>query len=149
MIRLLLYSNDRKLQSLLSVTLGTDYHVLVEPNKDIVKKTLAGEQADVLILDFDSGLTPLDELLRFLSEVADFHTPVVVMTDDEKRSTIMRLVEHGAYDCFRKPPHLVELKLVVRRAYQHAQLKSELQAARENSHGQTGEGNLESGSIAL
>ena len=131
MIRLLLHSSDRKLQSLLGVTLGADYDVLVEPNQDEVKRILAGEQADVLILDFDSADASLDELLRFLSEIAVFRTPVVVMTDDEKRSTVLRFVEHGAYDCFHKPPHLVELKLVVRRAHQHAQLKRELQAVRE------------------
>jgi DNA-binding NtrC family response regulator len=56
---------------------------------------------------------------------------VVVMTDDETRATAMQLVEHGAYDYFRKPPHLLELKLVVRRAYERAQLERELEAARE------------------
>ncbi|HZS51859.1 MAG TPA: sigma-54 dependent transcriptional regulator [Bryobacterales bacterium] len=131
MIRLLLHSGDRKLQSLLAVTLGSDYDVRVEPDKSKVKEILSGEQADVLILDFDSAQTSLDRLLAFLGEIRESRIPIVVMTDDEKRSTAMQLVQHGVYDLFRKPPHLLELKLVVRRAHEHAQLKRELESARE------------------
>ncbi|HYM09847.1 MAG TPA: sigma-54 dependent transcriptional regulator [Bryobacterales bacterium] len=134
MIRLVIHSSDRKLQSVLAVTLGSEYDVLVEPDQERIKNILAGGQTDVLILDFDSNLGSLDKLLDFLSEVRTFHTPVVVMTDDETRATAMQLVEHGAYDYFRKPPHLLELKLVVRRAHERAQLERELDAAREELH---------------
>jgi len=130
MIRLLLHSGDRKLQSLLAVTLGDQYEVRVEPDNAKIKQIIAAEQADVLILDFDSSQTTLENLLAFVGQVRESHVPLVVMTDDEKRSTAMQLVEHGVYDFFRKPPHLLELKLVVRRAHEHALIKRELDTAR-------------------
>ncbi len=113
------------------MTLGSDYRVRVEPDGDRVKPLLGAGQADVLILDLDSGHDSLEEALAYLSELREYRVPVVVMTDDDKRSTAMELVQHGVYDYFRKPPHLLELKLVVRRAHEHAQLHRELDAARQ------------------
>ncbi len=130
MIRLLLQSDDRTLQNLLAMTLGADYSVRVEPDKDRVKAILAAELADVLILDLESNHLPLEDALAYISELRSFRVPIVVMTDDDKRSTAMELVQHGVHDYFRKPPHLLELKLVVRRAHEHARLRRELEAAR-------------------
>jgi len=38
----------------------------------------------------------------------------------------MAMVQHGVCDYFRKPPALPELKIIVRRAYEHASLRREL-----------------------
>src|SRR5437667_9754119 len=130
MIRLLLYS-DPKLRSVLAATLGSDYSVATECNKEKVKELLATEQVDVLILDLDSTQSALAEQLVFLAEIKGSHVPIVVMTDDDRRSTAMQLVGHGVYDYFRKPPSLVELKFVVNRAHEHAKLKRELEQAKE------------------
>src|SRR5258705_6713092 len=130
MIRLLLHSSDSNLQNVLAVTLGPDYSVLVEANKNKVKQLIAGERVDVLILDLDSSYTIIDEQLEFLGEIKGSPVPIVVMTDDNRRCTAMELVGHGVYDYFRKPPSLVELKLVVARAHEHAKLKRELERAK-------------------
>jgi hypothetical protein len=53
MIRLVIHSSDRKLQSVLAVTLGSEYEVLVEPDQQRIQKILAVGRADVLILEFD------------------------------------------------------------------------------------------------
>jgi DNA-binding NtrC family response regulator len=130
MIRLLLYS-DSKLQDVLAVTLGSGYSVLVESTKDKVKSLLAGEQVDVLIVDLDSTNSALTEQLAFLAEIKGSSVPIVVMTDDDRRSTAMELVGRGVYDYFRKPPSIVDLKFVVGRAYEHAKLKQELERAKD------------------
>ncbi len=119
------------LQSLLSVTLGSEFQVAVESDRNQVKRLLEEAQADVLIQDFDSNDSSLDDLLGFLREVSSTRVPIVVMTDDDRRSTVLELMQHGVFDYFRKPPHLQELRVVVRRAHEHAQLKAELQKARE------------------
>jgi len=129
MIRLLLYS-DPKLRSVLAATLGSDYSVATECNKEKVKELLATEQVDVLILDLDSTQSALAEQLVFLAEIKGSHVPIVVMTDDDRRSTAMQLVGHGVYDYFRKPPSIPELKFVVGRAHEHANLKRELEKAK-------------------
>ncbi len=130
MIRLLLYS-DSKLQDVLAVTLGPGYSVLVESSKDKVKRLLAAEQVDVLIVDLDSTNSALTEQLAFLAEIKGSSAPIVVMTDDDRRSTAMQLVGHGVYDYFRKPPSIADLKFVVGRAHEHAKLKLELERAKD------------------
>jgi DNA-binding NtrC family response regulator len=130
MIRLLLYS-ESKLQSVLALTLGPDYHVVVESRKEKVRRLLAGDQVDVLIVDLDSAHSALGEQLAFLAEIKGSRVPVVVMTDDDRRSTAMELVGQGVYDYFRKPPSIMELKFVVGRAHEHAKLKKELGLAKQ------------------
>ncbi len=130
-IRLLLFSRDRSAQSVLRAALTTDYYVLVASNEAEVKLCLAQHEADVLILDFDSQSSSLDRFLAFIRDIRDLGVPILVMTDDAKRSTAMELVEQGVYDYFRKPPHLAELRIIVRRAYEHSRLKLELRAAKQ------------------
>jgi DNA-binding NtrC family response regulator len=130
MIRLLLYS-DSKLRDVLAATLGPDYSVVVQSGKDEVKLLLAGEQVDVLIVDLDSTVSGLAEQLAFLADIKGSRVPIVVMTDDDRRSTAMELVGHGVYDYFRKPPSIVDLKFVVGRAHEHAKLKRELERTKD------------------
>jgi DNA-binding NtrC family response regulator len=131
MIRLLVYSEDAKLQPLLASALRPDYTVTVESNPDRIKEIVAQDAADVLILDFDSRYASTEEQLSFYDGLGDCRVPVVVMTDDVRRSTAIGLLQRGAYDHIRKLPSLIELKVVVRRAYEHAQLKKELAQIRE------------------
>jgi len=126
MIRLLLYS-DSKLQDVLAVMLGPGYSVLVQSNKDNVKRLIAGDEIDVLIVDLDSTYAALTQQLKFLAEIKGSPVPILVMTDDDRRSTAMELVGHGVYDYFRKPPSIKDLKFVVGRAHEHAKLKRELE----------------------
>jgi DNA-binding NtrC family response regulator len=130
MVRLLLHSTDERLEGLLAATLGAEYRVRVEPDRKRVQQHLAAGQTDVLVLDFDSDQDSLENLLGYVSEIRPFRVPIVVMTEDDRRSTAMELVGHGVYDYFRKPPHLMELKIVIRRAHEHAQLQAELERTR-------------------
>src|SRR4051794_30978613 len=50
-IRLLLYSQDLKLQPVLAPALGREFQVTVEPNPDRVRTLIAGGLCDVLVLD--------------------------------------------------------------------------------------------------
>ena len=131
MIRLAMYSEDPKLSPLLSSALRSEYSVTVEPDTDRIKQIVADGRADVLILDFDSSFSSLEHQLNLYDELGDCPIPVIVMTDDVRRSTAIELLQRGAYDYIRKLPSLVELKIVVRRAYERAQLKKELEEMRE------------------
>jgi DNA-binding NtrC family response regulator len=129
MVRLLLHSQDSVLQQPLAVTLGKNYSVRVEANKDKVQQMIARDEVDVLILDLESGVSAAKQI-AFLAEIKELRIPVVAMTDDDSRSTAMELVQQGVYDYFRKPPSMWELKFVVGRAHELAQLKQELEKAR-------------------
>ena len=133
MIRLLFYSKDQKLHPLLSATLGVDFHVAVESSMELVKRLSAEGECDVVILDFDARYSSLEEQLELFDEIRHLPLPIVVMTDDDRRSTAMELVQRGVYDYFRKPPSLPELKIIVRRAHEHALLKRELANAQREA----------------
>jgi DNA-binding NtrC family response regulator len=131
MIRILLYSHDDNLQSLLAPTLGLEFSVFLERRMDRIKEIISQGRCDVLILDLDSSLYPMQQQLRFFDEIRDFGVPVVVMTDDDGRATAMDLVQRGVYNYIRKPPALPELRIVVRRAHEYAVLKRELESIRQ------------------
>jgi DNA-binding NtrC family response regulator len=130
MIQLILHSPDPKVDPLLASALRPECSVIPEPNKDKLKRIVASGQADVVIIDFDQNYSSLDEQLAFCNEIGDSRTPIVVMTDDLKRSTAIEFLQRGAFDCIRKPPSLIELKVVIRRAYEHSLMKRELEQAR-------------------
>ena len=131
MIRILLHSRDTKLQPLLGPTLGPDFRVMVEPSSARIKTLIAQEECDVLILDLDSTYSTIEQQLAVLDEIRGTQIPVVVMTDDDRRSTAMELLQRGVYDYFRKPPALPELKVTVTRAHEHAMLQRELAKAQQ------------------
>ena len=124
MIRLLLYSQDKKLPLLLGPTLGSEFEVALESNLERVKELVRNQRCDVVILDLDSDST--DQQRSFVEDMRFHRMPVVVMADDDHREAAMDLVQRGVYDYFRKPPSLAELKIVVRRAYEHSRMGRDL-----------------------
>jgi DNA-binding NtrC family response regulator len=131
MIRLVLFSGDSKLQRLLAPALGPDYSVLVESDASKLRQLVDDQQVDVLGLDLDANYSPVQEQLDFFETMRDSQVPIVVMTDDSRRATVLDLLQRGAYDYLHKPPSLPELKIVIRRAHEHAMLKRELEKTRE------------------
>src|SRR5580658_10088050 len=131
MIRLLLYSQDLSLQSLLAPTLGSEFSVFLERRMNRIREIISKGQCDVLILDLEPGSYPIQQQLGFFDEIRSLGVPVVVMTDDDSRATAMDLVQRGVYNYIRKPPVLPELKIVVRRAHEYAVLKRELESVRQ------------------
>ena len=109
MIYLVFCSKDGKLKPLLSATLGDEFHVSVETSLDRIRQSIDRKECDVLILDFDTAYGSLEEHLTLFDNVRRLPVPVVVMTDDDRRSTVLELVHRGVYDYFRKPPALAEL----------------------------------------
>src|SRR6266545_4369122 len=130
MIRLVLYSPDSKLQSLLASALRPEYEVVLESKKERLKEAVKESGADILVLDFDSNYSSLEQQLEFFSQLGEPHIPTVVMTDDLRRSTATEFMQRGAHDCIRKPPSLVEFRVIVGRAYEHALMKKELDSMR-------------------
>src|SRR5580693_3856923 len=62
--------------------------------------------------DCEPGLRLIDTWCRIPS-----HPPVVVLYDAENRQLALRVTEHGAYDSVTNPPNVVELRLILQRAY--------------------------------
>lgn len=130
MIRLLLHSPDNHLQSLMSSALRHEYEIVLESRKERLKESIRVNRADILVLDLDTNYSPLEQQLEFFHQLGELSIPVVVMTDDMRRSTATEFMQRGAHDCIRKPPSLVEFKVIVNRAHEHALMKKELEAMR-------------------
>jgi DNA-binding NtrC family response regulator len=127
MVRLLLYSADPELASVLK----TDFAVHPEPEPRRLQST--GEQHDVLVLDFDAnGLSPKEQL-ALLDRLGDSAIPVIVLTDDLRPSVTAEFLLRGAFDCIRKPLSILELKVVIRRAYERRLMKTELAGVRQSA----------------
>jgi DNA-binding NtrC family response regulator len=130
MIRVLCYSNDMKLRPILGPALGPGYELTLESNQAALKQTIADGRPDVVILDFDSSYGSLEDGFEVFDSVVKSHIPVVVMTDDARRSATLEMIQLGAYDFFRKPFSLMELRVVLGRAYERVALKRELEGAK-------------------
>ncbi|MCL5096630.1 MAG: sigma 54-interacting transcriptional regulator, partial [Candidatus Omnitrophica bacterium] len=94
-------------------------------------RTVAEGHFDVVLLDCDSDRSSTDKQLELYDGLGDCKVPIVVMTDDTRRSTAIEFLQRGAYDCVRKPPSILELKVILRRAYEHHLMKLELVRMRE------------------
>jgi len=92
---------------------------------------LVESKADVVVVDLDSGFNSPSEYRAFLDELNSSRIPIVALTGDDRRSTTLELLQCGVYDHIGKPLALPELRVVIRRAYEHASLKRDVEAARE------------------
>jgi DNA-binding NtrC family response regulator len=129
MIRIGLYSEDRKLQPLLSSALGSEFDVVWGANELEINHLLADGSCDVVLLDLDSNQTSSQERLECSRRIVASQVPLVIMADDGRRSTAVELVQRGAYGYCRRPPSIRDLEAMLRRAHENSSLKQELQAA--------------------
>jgi DNA-binding NtrC family response regulator len=128
-VRLLLHSRDPKLEPLLSSALNPEYTISLEADSRNFKTSTSS--ADVVVLDLDTNHSSLQDQLTFYDDLGDCQNPIIIMTDDLRRSTALLFRQRGAFDCIRKPPSVIELKVVLRQAYEHVAMRRELEIRRQ------------------
>lgn len=131
MVRIGLYSEDRKLLSILSSALGIEFRVQMEPAEDEVRRSLSSGRWDVVILDLDSNQATLAQRVAACKRLVASQVSSVVMADDSLRGVAEELVRLGAYSYCRKPPSVRELKAIMRRVHERSVLKQESHADAE------------------
>lgn len=131
MVRIGLYSEDRKLQQILSSALGGEFKVFFEATEDGINRLLCAGGCDVLILDLDSNDASLEQRISCLRRIIASQVSSVVMADDGLRSTAVELVRLGAFNYCRKPPSIRDLKAMLHRAHERSSLKRELQTVQQ------------------
>ncbi len=129
-IELILLSGDRNVHSILTGALGPSYCVRMESDKEKVKRAVLESKADLVAVDLDCNFNSSAEYRVFLNEIRNPRIPIVALTGDGRRSTTLELLQCGVDDYIAKPLALPELRIVIRRAYEHASLKREAEAAR-------------------
>jgi DNA-binding NtrC family response regulator len=118
MIRIGLYSEDAKLQQILSSVLGKEFQVSLETTEDGVNRMLAAAGCDVVILDLDSNHESLHHRIACCRRIVRSNTASVVMADDTLRTTAAELVRLGAHSYCRKPPSIRDLTALLHRAHE-------------------------------
>ncbi|QNI32878.1 sigma-54-dependent Fis family transcriptional regulator [Alloacidobacterium dinghuense] len=120
MMRIGVFSEDYKLQPLLSSALGKEFQVILESHEDGITQMLFAERCDVVILDLDSNYRSIEQRMACCRRIAENPVPSVVMADDSLRHAAIELVQLGAHGHCRKPPSVRELKAMLSRAYENA-----------------------------
>jgi DNA-binding NtrC family response regulator len=129
MVRIGLYSEDRKLLSILSSALGHEFQVQLEPSEDGVNQMLSDGSWDAVILDLDSNQNLLKQRIASCRRIVAAQVSSIVMADDGLRGVAEELVRLGAYSYCRKPPSVRELRAIMRRVHERSLLAGERQAA--------------------
>ena len=131
MVRIALYSEDRKLQQILSSALGKEFQVTLERTEDGINSMFAGGSCEVALLDLDSNDKSLPQRIACCRHIVESQAPSIVMADDGMRSTAAELVRLGAFSYCRKPPSIRDLKTMLHRAHERTSLKQELKTVKE------------------
>ena len=118
MIRIGLYSDDPKLQQILSSVLGKEFQIFLETTEEGINRMLADAGCDVVILDLDSSHDSLQDRIACCRRIVGSRVSSVVMADDTLRATAAELVRLGAHSYCRKPPSIRDLKALLHRAYE-------------------------------
>jgi DNA-binding NtrC family response regulator len=131
MVRIGLYSEDRKLLSVLSSALGQEFLVQLETSEEGVNQKLSDGSLDAVILDLDSNQNLLKERIASCRRIVAAQVSSVVMADDSMRGVAEELVRLGAYSYCRKPPSVRELRAIMRRVHERSVLKGASGAAKQ------------------
>jgi DNA-binding NtrC family response regulator len=118
MLRIGLYSEDQKLQQILSSVLGKDFQVSLESSESGINRLLAAGGCDVMILDLDSNHDSLQERIACCRRIVGARISSIIMADDALRATAAELVRLGAHSYCRKPPSIRDLKALLHRAHE-------------------------------
>ncbi len=129
MIRTLLRSSRSSLEPVLTATLGSDISLRLADSERRAFYLIDRNEVDVVIADLEGGIPP-EAQFRFIDRVRAAGIPVVAISDDDRRSVALQLMERGVSDQFRNPPSPLEMTLAIRRAHEHAKMRSELISAR-------------------
>ncbi len=131
MIRIALYSEDRKLQHLLSSTLREEFQVVLEAKEDAILRSFSSGDCDVVVLDLDSNQPSFEQRLVCSERMVAAKISPVLLADDGLRLTALELVRKGAHSYCRKPPSMVELKAMLRSAHESTSLKRKLHTVQQ------------------
>jgi two-component system response regulator PilR (NtrC family) len=117
----------------LEASLDSDFSVVTASSHDEAYPLLEQGALDVLVLDVDSGGEKVQTCLDLLKalEASDIDTLVVVIGEDQKTQTVLRMVRAGAYDFLVKPLNPAVLKVVVGRAVEKVRLERENRLLRQ------------------
>jgi DNA-binding NtrC family response regulator len=132
-------TEDTGLAEVVARTLGEDFvvHPCSEYQPNWSREVR--DRCDVVLMDLRSGSLGEDRdysarmgFIREMSQVSS-QPPIVVLCDEDNRSLILSAMELGAYDTATSPPNMIELRLILRRAFKSYTVEKELENLRDSA----------------
>lgn len=130
-VRVWFCSTDGDFAQLVSRTLGPGFEVRLkngfEPGDAQVQESWCG----VALVDLRDAAT-VESGLNLVEEISQQEAPppVLVMLSDQDQDLKNRVLEKGVYDTIACPPDVVELRLLLRRAFKHYDAEKQLKQLR-------------------
>ena len=133
-IQVSFFSQDSGLGEAIARALGEGFDIRACNEQEFDRMSAVRNAADVILLDLRSANTKGTEetVLRLMDKRngTSSRPPVVVLCDMENHNLFLRCMEHGASDIIANPPNILELRMMLRRAYRLHQAEEELQRLR-------------------
>ena len=125
-------------------SLRADFEVEEAEDYETAYRLLREWRPDILILDLNMASGGLREGLTLLHELAesDLDTLAIVLSDDQRKATSLRVMDAGAYDYFLKPAAPEILRVIVLRAVEKLNIERENRILREELHRKDALGDL-------
>ncbi len=133
--RLLIVDPSERFSLMLTRVLGPDYQIGYVPTIGQGIARAGQGEVDLVLLNWDwpnPSAPKAEERTELLQVAAGLAAPlpVVALTADARRETAMEIIRQGAYDIFVQPLDVLELKLVIDRAYRTVSLARDLAEVR-------------------
>jgi two-component system, NtrC family, response regulator AtoC len=132
--KIALIEDDRFLRQQITFALSKDYQIVEAGDRITGELLVEKENPDLVLLDLQ--LPPngtVEEGLGVLSKIRESNPDcvVIVMSGEAEMQAVLKAVDAGAYDFFRKPFDFTELKLIMRRALEKRTMERENARLRE------------------
>jgi DNA-binding NtrC family response regulator len=125
---------DSNLAQVLSGVLGAGFVARTVNELHISQFGEIKDWCDVIIIDLRSTSTPFSQEagLHFIQELTRLraHPPIIALYDEDCPSLNLKVMELGAYDSITHPPNMIELRLILRRAFKFQAAEKEIQRLR-------------------
>jgi two-component system NtrC family response regulator len=132
-IRVCFVTPDSKLAQALSGVLGEGFSSRTLDSFQLSRFNEVSDWCDVLVVDLRAPqIGALEGGLQFMQELAALptHPPMVVLCQEDSPELNLKVMEYGAYDSTSHPPNMIELRLILRRAFKFQSAEREIQRLR-------------------
>ncbi len=122
----------------------TIFEICEAEDYERARRLLEEAEPDVLLLSPNMPSGGVQECIALLEELneSDLDTLVIILSDDKKKSTALRVIDAGAYDYFVKPVDPDVLRPVIERAIEKLTVERENRILRDRLHRKDAVGDL-------
>jgi DNA-binding NtrC family response regulator len=131
--KIAIVDDDPNVRARIGATLRSDFEVLEGADYADAYRLLREAELDVLLLDINLPSGDVKECLTLLRELgkSDIDTLVIVLSDDNRKSSALKVIDAGSYDYFIKPIDTEILRALLGRAIEKLHIQRENRILRE------------------